>query len=122
MHRGEEGKSGCSEKGQASLRAKAPNCQEKNKAWLTATYIREKLAVDSRGQRKDQIKWKQTLTQLSRLQQEDNPGSGHGQNPRELDREVPPSMRSRHSIGPQTPKAEWAVQAPLLFMQLPRMD
>ena len=37
---------------------------KKKKAWLTTNYIREKLAVDSRGQRKDQIKWKRTLTEL----------------------------------------------------------
>ncbi|CAE7545175.1 unnamed protein product [Symbiodinium pilosum] len=37
---------------------------KKNKAWITTNYIREKLAVDSRGQRKYQIKWKRTLTEL----------------------------------------------------------
>ena len=36
----------------------------KNRIWVLTKYVREKVSVGSRGQRKDQIKWKRTLPEL----------------------------------------------------------
>ncbi|OLQ11078.1 hypothetical protein AK812_SmicGene5167 [Symbiodinium microadriaticum] len=50
-------------KGKKRMVQKRPAAR-KTKLWKQITYVRDKLALPSRGQRKDQIKWKRTLPEL----------------------------------------------------------
>ena len=50
-------------KGKKRMVQKRPAAR-KTKLWKQIPYVRDKLALPSRGQRKDQIKWKRTLPEL----------------------------------------------------------
>ena len=50
-------------KGKKRMVQKRPAAR-KTKLWKQISYVRDKLALPSRGQRKDQIKWKRTLPEL----------------------------------------------------------